>query len=138
MAGCTPSMAAATEYEFVTSLAGRAPGQCHGPAVTLFLSGYRLELLEEALHSRQALDRLWDGFEPYEIAWDGRDDKLAFRLCAAHWFDLSRRAGQVALISARRDLFGVAGVLLHEVLTGAGWDPKEVANMVTWQRVQLT
>ncbi len=132
--GCQPPMTRATEYEFIASMRHRAPGQCRGPALSLPLSAYRLELLEEAAVGAPALvERLWDGFQPWAEC-----RQLSFTMCAGHWFDLSYTAGVNARRTGRRDWFDAAGALLSQAMDIAGWDPKEIANMVNWQRVSLT
>ncbi len=131
---CTKSeIAAATEFEFIRALSEREPGQCLGPLVTVSLSGFRLVALEEALLAPLAVDLLWAGYRPPDTSCG-----LAFRLCAAHWFDLSYTAGINARQHLREDWFDTADDLLRRTLACAGWDAKEIANMVNWRRLSLT
>lgn len=128
--GCVGT-ARQSEFEFIASLRDRQPEDCRGPLFPLGFSGYRLELLEESLLLAEARDRLWDGYLP------GREE-VAFVLCAAHWMDLSYISGVCAQHQRRADWFDTASALLRQIFLAARWDPKEIANMVTWQRVQLT
>ncbi len=131
--GCEPAAKRQTELDFVLAMRGRTPAQCCGPLVTLPLIGYRLELLEASFHSPRALAVLWDG-----LVESATDDRLMFRLCVAHWLDLSYLAGFHGHRCSRRDWMGEAATLLKQVCRGAGWDAKEIANMMVWQRVRLT
>lgn len=114
--------------DFVASLVGRS-GECRGPLLQLSFSGYRLEVLEESLRTA---DRLWDGFD------GDSGGLLAFSLCAAHWMDLSYLSGVRAREYHRLDWFNEASALLRQICEVARWDEKEISNMLTWQRVQLT
>jgi len=121
-----------TELEFVHALRTRAAGRCCGPAVILPLVAYRIEVLESAFTSR-AHELLWDGLVPVED-----DDRLLFRLCAAHWMDLSYLVAMRGRDQHRGDWLGESVTLLKQICQGAGWDLKEVGNMMQWQRVALT
>ncbi len=126
---------AQTEFEFIRSLRDRGRegfGECRGPLLTLTLSGHGLQTLEDSLMSCGAHETLWSGFQRSAAA------DMAFTLCAAHWMDISHVAGNHARQYQRTDWFAEASSLLKRTLHTAGWDPKEIANMVAWQRVQLT
>ncbi len=120
-----------TEFEFINSVRGRSSGECRGPLLALSFTGLTLETLEESFVSYPAYALLWSGFTP-------SDGLITFSLCAAHWMDLSYLAGINGRRHDRADWFNVASLLLRQLLDAAGWDAKEISNMVTWQRVQLT
>ncbi len=122
-----------TELDYILSLRDRQPAGCCGPLITLPVIGYRVELLETSFQSPAASALLWDGMLPNH---DG--DPLQFRLCAAHWMDLCYLCGMQGRRTNRRDWIGEATVLIKQVSTGAGWDAREIANMMMWQRVLLT
>lgn len=127
--GCTDA-GTQSEYEFVRSSADREPGSCSGPLLTLSFAAFRLAQLEAALPSDSA-DFLWDGFQL-------DTGPLTFAHCAAHWMDLSLHAGMSARLHRRGDWFNGASHLLDLIFTTAGWDRKEMANLLLWRRVQLT
>jgi len=121
-----------TEFEYIASLRNREPDQCRGPRLGLAFSAWGLQTLEDSLCSEDAEELLWSGFEPVA------GDRVVFILCAAHWMDLSYRSGVNGRTLGRPDWFSAGSNLLVHILAAAKWDPKEITNMVTWQRVQLT
>lgn len=118
-----------TEFEYIVSLRGREPGTCRGPLLGIVIGPRRLEILERAVP--EAHDLLWDSFEPYL-------DQMFFVLCAGHWMDLAYFCGLRARQNRNGEWFAEANALLDQMFAEARWDPKEISNMVTWQRVQLT
>ncbi len=122
-----------TEWQYVHQLHGRQGGSCCGPLVTLPLVDGRLDRLEEGLQSEMASRLLWSGLvDALEV------NPRMFRLCAVHWMELCYLISNHAHTSRRRDWWGEASLLLRQICAGAGWDPKEIANMMMWQRVRLT
>lgn len=122
-----------TEFEFIQSMADRGRDECRGPLVELSLSAVRLDILETSFQSQIAVGLLWQGLVPHtDGAW------LTFQLCAAHWMDLASLTSVRARQYLRGDWLAEASVLLNDVCRAASWDPKEISNLLTWQRVQLT
>lgn len=122
-----------TELDFIASMANRGADQCRGPIVDLSFSAVRLDTLETAFDSDQASGLLWGGLvHRTDGAW------LTFGLCAIHWMDLASLVGVRARQYVRGDWMAEASILLNQVCEQAGWDPKEISNLLTWQRVQLT
>jgi hypothetical protein len=126
--GCTGT-GAITEFDFIKSTRDRSPEECRGPLVALSLTGHRLDTLEQSFHSQRAHELLWNAYDP-----DPLTDRVTFKLCAAHWMDLSYLAGMRARLIGRREWMSEASALLKEVCQGARFDPKEIANMIAWQR----
>jgi hypothetical protein len=121
-----------TEFEFIRQLADRRPNECRGPLIGHIFSGYTVAGLEESFQSESAHDLLWDGFLP------DCDTGLAFELCAAHWMDLACLTTARSRQHARRDWHALATFVLRETTTAAGWDLKEISNLLVWRRVPLT
>lgn len=101
--------------------------------VLLAFSAVRLHALEEAFQSQRASELLWGALVPRS---DG--DWLTFLLCAVHWMELASLIAVRAHQYLRGDWLSESSALLHEICDAAAWDPKEIANLLTWQRVQLT
>lgn len=122
------------ELEFVLSLTTRqrAIGQCRGPLLRIAFWPYRVFVLEHVLDSKIASDLLWDGF------CDDGCKELRFELCGAHWMDLASLCQVRADQYRRVDWSAQAGQLLRDVCQAAGWDEKEILNMIVWQRERLT
>lgn len=129
---CTSTPTAMTELEFVQTLATRSVGQCAGPGLTLALQSYRVITLETIFHSDLATALLWDGYR-----CEGRTG-THFDLCAAHWLDLCALTWMRSQQYRKRDWHAEADQLLRDLCEQAGWDPKEIVNMFSWQRTQLT
>lgn len=129
---CTPANSC-TEWEFVASLPSRARwDDCRGPFVRLAFRPLRLQLLERIFASESASDVLWCGYTPGGIT------ETRFTLCVAHWIDLATLVFARGRQLLRFDYEHKARELLGDVCTGAGWDPKEIANSLAWQRTRLT
>lgn len=122
------------ELEFVHALvARRCPvAECCGPLLRIAFWPYRVFVLEHLMDSPDASDLLWDGFMS-----DGAVG-IHFELCGAHWMDLVAVCQLRAAQYRRSDWGGQADQLLVDVCTTAGWDPKEILNMMAWQRERLT
>jgi hypothetical protein len=129
---CTGSVCR-TELDFITALRRRGSGACCGPLLTLALVTRRLETMETALaHSERAGEVLWAGFVR------GDDPPFRFALCAGHWLDIGFTI-QIRAIRLQQLIWRNESInLLRQVCQEAGWDPKEISNMMTWQRVLLT
>lgn len=121
-----------TEYEFIQSIRDRRPGDCRGPHATLKLWRHQIGLLDECFEIGTAPhDLLWQNFQadhPFE-------GFCVFRLCAAHWMDLSYLVGIRSRENGRVDWMALGSSLMHKACLGAGFDPKEIINMIHWQRV---
>lgn len=128
-----------TEFDFVVSMDDRQPGECRGPMVTLGLTGMRLYRLQAGLRDEAAAGLLFSGLDN-AVRECGNESlvRLTFSLCAAHWFYLSFVLGVHAHESRRADWFAEANLLLTDLCLGAGWDIKELANMVRWREVDFT
>lgn len=121
-----------SEYEFVRSVGDRDHGaQCRGPLVTLSFAGYSFDLLEESLHEHPVRTWLWAGFDPTQ-------EQMTYTMCAVHWMDVSYVAGVHAYRHRRSDWLHEASALLDRVCYASKWDTKEMSNLLTWQRMQLT
>jgi hypothetical protein len=86
--------------------------------------------LEQAINSQRATDVLWDGLAL------ASSDRVTFALCGAHWMDLSYLAGLHGRLQGRRDWSAEGSALLKDICTSAGWDVKEIANMIVWRNLQ--
>jgi hypothetical protein len=140
--GCTGTDRV-TEYEFIWSLDDRVDSwDCCGPMLSLAISPYRLALIidaihshEEAFHSSNAYQVLWAGHASAVQAWGSvSPDRVIFALCAAHWMDLSFLTGLYGRLYERRDWMAEGTGLLKEICITAGWDVKEIANMIAWRK----
>lgn len=130
---CLPSETRG-ELEFVQALISRDSGigQCRGPLLRIAFRPFRVFALEHCMDSEVASDVLWDGF-----CGDGRDG-VQFELCGAHWMDLAALCQMRALQYHRADWTAEGEQLLRDVCRTAGWDAKEILNMLVWQRERLT
>lgn len=118
-----------SEFDFVRAMPRRRTiEQCCGPLLALIISSARLETIEESITDTESHDRLMAGFDPHCPAG------LLFELCAAHWMDVSFVAGCEAGRHNRRDWFWAATALLRQICSTADWDPKEISNLIAWQR----
>lgn len=123
-----------TELEFIQSLRDRSEhnNHCAGPLVRLSFSPYRLSTIEEAFGSEVAHDLLWSGYLPHIL------DTAAFELCAVHWMDLACLVlARSALADATHWRFG-GELILNQLFHKTGWDPREISNLLAWQRTYLT
>lgn len=120
------------ELEFVHALLARDLGQCRGPLLRIAFWPYRVFVLEQIMDSSLASDVLWDGFQ--------EDGCLGvhFELCGAHWIDLAVLLLLRAMQYRRLDWSDEADQLLENVCASAGWDSKEISNMIAWQSERLT
>jgi hypothetical protein len=125
---------ALSELEFVHALMGRDEEltQCKGAVIGIELWSYKVHVLEEIFDSQVASDLLWDGF-----TGDG-GKVITFQLCCAHWFDLAVLIELRAAQHCEPAYHHVAAQLLMALCHEAGWDPKELLNMVAWSRERLT
>ena len=130
---CTAG-ASCTELQFVTALGARdsLSWNCIGPAVTLTLTGHEVRVIGSAVHSPVAFRMLIDNQDP------GIDGDPQFTLCAVHWLDLAGLAGVHGRLYQRSRWLAVAAALVRRVCRHAGWDPKEISNLLGWQQIQLT
>ena len=130
---CTPTDAH-TEMEFVHSLTTRSRevGECRGPLLRIALWSGRVVELQRIFHSRIADELLWSGVHP-----DGALG-IHFSLCAAHWVDLAALCWVRARGQAKREWAVEALRLLRDVCQVAGWDAKELSNMLSWHGARLT
>lgn len=120
------------ELEFVHELVTRDLGQCRGPLLRITFRPYRVSLLELIMNSTAASDVLWDGFQGE--SYHG----LHFERCAAHWMDLAALCGLRAAQYRRVDWSTTADRFMENVCTTAGWDTKEIVNLIAWQGEKLT
>ncbi len=118
-----------SELDFVASLNGRNH-DCRGPLLSLTLPQLHITGIGDSLAGRD--DKLWSAAD------STIGDCVTFTLCAAHWLDLSYLTGISGTLNSRRDWFLIATDLLHRILRSAGWDPKEMSNLLAWHRAQLT
>ncbi len=132
--GVTETINKTSELEFVQSLVTRDDTleACKGPLLRLAFSPWRTLTLETAFDSPVATDLLWDGHHLDGILG------VHFTLCAAHWIDLCALVWMRSRQQRRSDWHGEADQLLRDVCDTAGWDPKEIVNMFSWQHSQLT
>ena len=128
MTGCRDA-GHSSEMDFVASLKGRNH-DCRGPLLSLTLPHQHVTGIGDSLAGRD--DKLWSSIDTTS------GDAVTFTLCAAHWLDLSYLTGVSGTLNCRRDWFLIASELLHQILNGAGWDPKEMSNLLAWRRGQLT
>lgn len=128
---CLPSQTC-NELEFVSALLSRAHGQCRGPLMRFAFGPYRVFALEHIMDSAVASDVLWDGFQG-----EGPDG-VHFELCAAHWVDLAALCELRSLQYRRVDWHETAESLMDKLCASAGWDPKEISNMIAWKSERLT
>lgn len=131
---CTATPEVISELQFVLALHTRSReiGECRGPVLGLELPPVRCLTLEQIFDSKVAMDVLWAGH---------RSDQLygsTFSLCAAHWLDLAALMWMRAQQQRRVDFYDEADTLLRDVCALAGWDPKEIVNMFSWQYTRLT
>lgn len=122
------------ELDFIHALMRRTSSfsQCCGPLLRIAFWPYRVFVLEHVLNSQQASDMLWDGF--LEDGCVG----VHFELCGAHWMDLAGLCQFRARQYRRDDWSTEAEQLLRDICVTARWDPKEILNMIAWQRERLT
>jgi len=118
-----------TELDFVASLTGRNHG-CRGPLLSITLPQPHITGIGDSLATRA--DQFWSAASP------ATGDSFTFTLCAAHWLDLSYLCGISGTLNGRRDWFNIATDLLNAILRSAGWDPRELSNLLAWRRGQLT
>jgi hypothetical protein len=112
---------------------GRSPaGSCLGPEITMSLWSWQVGQLERIFQGAPHSDLLWSGYVNVKSVG------LEFQLCAAHWFDLVWYAGLAAFRDNRRDWAAQSGMLLTDLCLAAGWDHKEVANLITNMGARLT
>lgn len=122
-----------TELEFVHSLRGRQVGECRGPLVEIELPARLAERLEDSFCGNvAALDILT---ESLHVACG---TSATFRLCVAHWLDLAHVSVLHGQEHRNRQWVEVADNLFQRACRTAGWDPKELSNMLVWQRAKLT
>lgn len=123
-----------TELEFIQALVRRRRviNECQGPLLRIAMWPYRVFLLESILDSSIASDMLWSGH-----CNDGCMG-VHFELCGAHWMDLVILCEVRAFQYNRRDWQAEAEQLHIDVCRAGGWDPKEMLNMIMWQRERLT
>jgi hypothetical protein len=129
--GCTGTTAKTTEWAYVASLRRREPDQCWGPQLRLTIPTAVVATLEHSFQDVAAFERLWGGLQPDHT-------ELAFALCTGHWLDLSYLCGIHGRRYRRVQWTRAATDLLDEICHQAGWDAKEIANQMVWQRVLLT
>lgn len=123
-----------TEHDFVALIVrdDRAPHDCCGPLVRLGFSAMQLCVIEESFQSAAADDLLWAGFDPEPI------EAMYFVLCALHWMELACLVSMRGHQHAKPGWHTNGSELLSRVCGTQSWDPKEIANAFTWQRVRLT
>lgn len=125
---CTPDERT-SELDFARSLTTRTSDECSGPLVSMDVTSRQVCELEEIFSSQLAVDVLWDGYQGSEAI-----GPLHFSICGAHWLDL------VALVllrshqQQRQDWYWCANALVQTLCRSAGWDDKELNNMLVWQR----
>lgn len=117
-----------TEIDFVASLRER-DHDCRGPLLEIALPEPHFIGIGDSL---AVSDRLW------AAAATATDDTVTFSLCAAHWMDLSYFTGVSGVVNGRPDWSLIANDLLCAILRAAGWDFKEMSNLLAWRRAQLT
>lgn len=120
------------ELEFFDQMRDRDDRCCLGPLIKLSLWSWQVYQLERIIQGARHSDLLWSGFVT------DRYVGIHFELCAAHWFDLIWFAGVMAHRHRRRDWAVQSGSLLCDLCYAAGWDQKEVANLITRMGVRLT
>jgi len=120
-----------TEWEFFRATRTREPDGCCGPLLKLEISDQQFHRIDEAINDGRARDLL-------TLQDDESPQPLWFLLCAAHWMDLIYVVGVKAVTQQEAVWFNTATVLLVQVCQAAGWDPKEVANLVKWRILSLT
>lgn len=121
------------ELEFFGRFRGREDGCCLGPVIKFSLGSWQIYQLERIFQgSSRHSDLLWSGFVGDSHAG------ILFELCAAHWFDLIWFIGLMAFRHRRRDWAIQSGSVLCDLCYAAGWDRKEVANLITSMGVRLT
>lgn len=130
---CTPT-STPTELDFVQALYSRLSTDysCAGPLVHMSLWPWRVFTLERIFDNAEASDLLWSGFLS-----DGYVG-VHFSLCAAHWMDLACLTWIRATQSGRPDSASEAQALAQDLCFSAGWDVKEIVNMLAWRRARLT
>lgn len=130
---CTGT-APVTELQFATLLrdGDRDLFDCCGPTITLAFTAITVATLEDACESALARELLWSGYCPQYL------DQVVFTLCVGHWMILACLAGTRGRAYDRGDWLGSATTLLARICQHAGWDIKELVNMLSWQRTQLT
>lgn len=130
MAVCTGQRQ--TELQFIQASRGRATAECGGPLLVLSLSLAQLSVLNDAA-SDAAIARLW-----VASAGVNAHRGLDFQLCAAHWMDLIYWCGIHSALLECPASFTLACALIRALAQAAGWDMRELANLLAWQRVALT
>jgi hypothetical protein len=128
------STGALGELDFAHSLLSRDHdlNDCTGSLIMMGFWSYQVFLLEHIFESKSASDLLWAGF-----TGDGADC-VQFELCCAHWFDLAVLVELRAAQHRRKDWADQAARLFQCLCALAGWDAKELLNMVAWTRERLT
>lgn len=124
--------ASVNELEFFAQIRRRPTGHCLGQLITLSLWSWQVYQLERIFQDGPHSELLWSGFV------DDRYVGIQYQLCAAHWFDLLWFAGLMAYRDNRRDWAVQAGSLLSDLCYVAGWDRKEVSNLITGMGARLT
>jgi hypothetical protein len=120
-----------TELNLVRALYARDGAEpCAGPLLTIAISGRRLELLYESLLTSALHGKLQSALDLYY------PNGIAYRLCAAHWIDVTYTAGCQAQICDRPDWQLGATLLIRQICSEGGWDPKELSNLLAWRRVR--
>ncbi len=115
-----------TEFEFTRALIGRDPETpgCVGPTVILGMADARIAALCEAFGSPPAARML-------ALARVPLTDPAVFSMCGAHWADLCCLAILNGSRQARPDWVSEGIALQVDVFRSTGWDPKELANLLT-------
>lgn len=121
------------ELEFFGQFRRRQDGCCLGRLIKFSLGSGSIYQLERSFEgSPRHSDLLWSGFVgDHHVG-------IIFELCAAHWFDLIWFIGLMAFRHRRRDWAGQSGSLLRDLCYAAGWDEKEVSNVITSMGARLT
>lgn len=132
---CTGTAARMSEFEYVAGLGARAIAACYGPLVTLVFTDDAAGLLEDAIGHRDVVAFLWRSYLPDH---DPTGDRVAFGVCAGHWFDLCAHINLRGQIGGNEMALTVSRALLSDVCQHAGWDRKEMSNYFGWRRVPLT
>lgn len=115
-----------SEFEFVQAMIGRRVTECLGQTVTLTLGKFILDDLDDVLfacHMGDLHSRLWDGYV------DENHGRFTFTLCAGHWMVVAAYAGTV---DRNRPADRPGDGILWMTIKAAGWDHKEVANLLSW------
>lgn len=116
-----------TEWEFIQSLHDRKDGdECRGPVVQLAFRPFRLSELERGLDTDADYALLWSGFVPHTAPTIG----LTFALCVLHWMDIAGRLMWKATESHDDAMLTDASVLVQASCRLAGFDPKEISNLL--------